>query len=665
MKNLTKNFIAFTLSEMMIVLLILSVISAATLPSITQRSEVKPRKTSSRWAFDKRYNKGYFYQTGSNSGSTDVVIGYYDISNATAAQKTALQTANKNAALRLVRPSYILSKVYYGRSSIAFFDRNGAYQGGIGNDASRNLTIGKDVVKDAQTTTNLNSIYIGQEAAKRVKNYHSGTTVIGYRAASVDPNYGAYSTLGSQSVVIGSNIFGSAIGQRNVILGAYATSDTDTSNPCPTQHIDTVAIGAYSMYKPTYSTSVVNVGYMAGSNTRGAYFKNIVNLGAYAGSNTSYFGGEYPNVNIGYKSGANIEYLYGNAVNIGSFASYGSYANGINIGYYANYANRRIGSGDRLINIGTYAGAKPNDYALEDIINIGAFAGYASDSDGDINIGYYAGSDVTGQPYPNIRIGRYTGAGANNGHVPEYAIMIGDYAGYGVTDTDSAILIGRYAGYNSSISSGELVIVGCYGLTDIRNARKMCIGGNYPGDKGGFAKTGSTVSTMITPYYSSAMWDKTEIFLLAKNVVSYNGSLTPFSDKTLKENIVKTKYGIDKLRQVNIYQYNFKGEKDTKIGVIAQELQNIYPKAVSKASNGYLSVNSDWILFSMVQALKDVDNAVLGLQKELNINIRYIKNLSVKLCLIEKKLDRLSKNNQTNKKLLAEIDVILSKMERK
>ena len=665
MKNLTKNFIAFTLSEMMIVLLILSVISAATLPSITQRSEVKPRKTSSKWVFDKIYNKGYFYQTGSNSASTDVVIGF-DISDATAAQKAALQTVNKNAALRLVRPSYILSTVYYGRSSIAFFDSNGAYQGGIGNDASRNLTIGKDVVKDAQTTTNLNSIYIGQEAAKRVKNYRSLTTVIGYRAASVDPNYGAYSTLGSSSVVIGSNIFGSAIGDRNVILGAYATSTTDTNNPSPKKHIDTVAIGAYSMYKPTYSTSVVNVGYFAGSETTGGYFNNTINLGAYAGSKTSYVGGDYPGVNIGYKSGANIEYLYGNAVNVGSFASYGSYANGINIGYYANYANRRIdSSSDSLINIGTYAGAKPVDYAWGDIINIGAFAGYASDSNGDINIGYHAGSDVTGQPCPNIRIGRYTGAGANDGHVPEYAIMIGDYAGYGVTDTDSAILIGRYAGYNSSISSDESVIVGCYGLTGLSSKKKMCIGGNYPGDKGGFAKTGSTVSTMLTPYYSSAMWTKTEIFLLAKNVVSYGGTLTQFSDKALKENIVKTKYGIDKLRQVNIYQYNFKGEKDTKIGVIAQELQNIYPKAVSKASNGYLSVNSDWILFSMVQALKDVDNAVLGLQKELNINIRYIKNLSVKLCSIEKKLDRLSKNNQTNKKLLAEIDIILSKMERK
>ena len=665
MKNLTKNFIAFTLSEMMIVLLILSVISAATLPSITQRSEVKPRKTSSIWAFDKRYNKGYFYQTGSNSASTDVVIGYDDISNATAAQKTALQTANKNAALRLVRPSYILSNVYYGRSSIAFFDSNGAYQGGIGNDASRNLTIGKDVLKDSKTTESTHNIYIGQEAAKKLKNYHTHSTVIGYRAASVDPTYGAYSTLGSQSVVIGSNIFGSAIGQRNVILGAYATSDTGTSNPCPTQHIDTVAIGAYSMYKPTYANSVVNVGYMAGSQTTGGYFKNTVNLGSYAGSKTHY-NANYPGINIGHNAGASIGALYGYSVNIGSYASYGSYANGINIGYYANYANRQIiYNSDKPINIGAYAGAKPNDYSFDDVINIGAFAGYASDSNGDINIGYYAGSDVIGQPYPNIRIGRLAGADSDNQHAPGYTVMIGDYAGYGVDESDNSVLIGRYAGYSSYIPSGEFVIVGCYGLTGLGNKKKMCIGGNYPGDKGGFAKTGSTVSTMLTPYSISTMWTKTEIFLLAKNVVSYGGTLTQFSDKALKENIVKTKYGIDKLRQVNIYQYNFKGEKDTKIGVIAQELQNIYPKAVSKASNGYLSVNSDWILFSMVQALKDVDNAVLGLQKELNINIRYIKNLSVKLCSIEKKLDRLSKNNQTNKKLLAEIDVILSKMERK
>ena len=661
MKNLTKNFIAFTLSEMMIVLLILSVISAATLPSITQRSEVKPRKTSSKWVFDKRYNKGYFYQTGSNSASTDVVIGF-DISDATAAQKAALQTVNKNAALRLVRPSYILSTVYYGRSSIAFFDSNGAYQGGIGNDASRNLTIGKDVLKDSKTTESGNSIYIGQEAAKKLKNYHSGTTVIGYRAASVDPIYGAYSTLGSSSVVIGSNIFGSAIGERNVILGAYATSDTSTSNPCPTKHIDTVAIGAYSMYKPTYSTSVVNVGYMAGSYTTCGFFKNTINLGSYAGSRTCY-DVVNPSINIGYKSGADNNTLLGDSVNIGSFATYGTYkgSSGVNLGYYANYNSS---TAPYRINIGAYSGADPMGDGYDYMINIGAYSGYWSTATGDINIGYYAGfayNEVDSKH--NVNIGAFAGRNSTS----YYAVSIGNYAGaYDGNETNinknDGVHIGRYAAY---FSNKENVTIGCYGLVYITGAKKMCIGGKYPGNKGGFSMSGSTVSTMITPYYSSAMWDKTEIFLLAKNVVSYGGTLTQFSDKALKENIVKTKYGIDKLRQVNIYQYNFKGEKDTKIGVIAQELQNIYPKAVSKASNGYLSVNSDWILFSMVQALKDVDNAVLGLQKELNINIRYIKNLSVKLCSIEKKLDRLSKNNQTNKKLLAEIDVILSKMERK
>ena len=102
MKKLTKNFIAFTLSEMMIVLLILSVISAATLPSITQRNEVKPSVISSRWSFDYKYNKGYFYKTGSNSDSTDVIVGFPNLGSATAAHKSLLQTNNKNASLRLM-----------------------------------------------------------------------------------------------------------------------------------------------------------------------------------------------------------------------------------------------------------------------------------------------------------------------------------------------------------------------------------------------------------------------------------------------------------------------------------------------------------------------------------------------------------------------------------
>lgn len=60
-----------------------------------------------------------------------------------------------------------------------------------------------------------------------------------------------------------------------------------------------------------------------------------------------------------------------------------------------------------------------------------------------------------------------------------------------------------------------------------------------------------------------------------------------FSDANLKENI---KY-IGKEKGHNIYEFNYKGIPNRRfIGVMAQEVQNIYSKAVSKI-NGYLAVN--------------------------------------------------------------------------
>lgn len=672
MKKLTKNFIAFTLSEMMIVLLILSVISAATLPAITQRNEVKPRITSSKWSYYAFYKsayggvRGYFYKAATNSDSSDVIIGFPYLEAATAAQKTALINANKNAALRLVRPSYILKKVTDNASSIAFFSNGGVYQGKIAADSSGNLAIGKDVVKDPLVNNSGSfSTIIGNGAAMNRKGRLLRNIVVGYKAGGVNTS-GLYSVLAQDNIVIGSNTTATPLNSNNIVIGSYAsTISGGTASSSNSDNL--IAIGSYSFAFGTYSDSNIGVGYFAGASGSGNNSKNNIMLGAYAGYRRA-FNNNYSAIDIGYKSGmgANQEEAYDDSIDIGSFASYGSIYDGINIGYYANYQTN--GSANyNSINIGSYAGTSTmNDDGAYQSINIGQYAGRGSYNEEQINIGVSAGVDTRSdsRSFQNVLIGHY--AGFNNDL--EHGVAIGSYAGYiSGYHTTTAIYIGRYAGYASQSGNTDLgdVIIGCYGLTNLSGAKKMCIGSVYPGDKGGFNKTGNTVSTMITPYYSSSTWTSTGIYLLAQNVVSYGGSLTALSDRTLKENIVKTKYGIDKIRQVNIYQYNFKGEKDTKIGVIAQELQKIYPEAVSKANSKYLTVNSDWIIYSMVQALKDVDNAVMNLQNELNVNTRFIKKLSVRVNTVENKLDKLSDRNKDNKKLLAEIDVILSKMERK
>jgi uncharacterized small protein (DUF1192 family) len=61
--------------------------------------------------------------------------------------------------------------------------------------------------------------------------------------------------------------------------------------------------------------------------------------------------------------------------------------------------------------------------------------------------------------------------------------------------------------------------------------------------------------------------------------VTYNTT----SDQRLKENIHATKFGLEALKAVKVYDYNFKADskKTLSTGVLAQELHKVYPQAVT------------------------------------------------------------------------------------
>ncbi len=63
--------------------------------------------------------------------------------------------------------------------------------------------------------------------------------------------------------------------------------------------------------------------------------------------------------------------------------------------------------------------------------------------------------------------------------------------------------------------------------------------------------------------------------------------LSYFSDKELKENI----RFLGQENSHNIYEFNYKGDDEKHIGVIAQEIQETNPEAVSKDGDGYLMVD--------------------------------------------------------------------------
>lgn len=74
------------------------------------------------------------------------------------------------------------------------------------------------------------------------------------------------------------------------------------------------------------------------------------------------------------------------------------------------------------------------------------------------------------------------------------------------------------------------------------------------------------------------------------NIQNTNNSYGALSDVKLKENIIDATPKLDKLNQVRVVNYNLKGDELKQIGVIAQELEQVFPSIVediaTKDENG-------------------------------------------------------------------------------
>ena len=106
------------------------------------------------------------------------------------------------------------------------------------------------------------------------------------------------------------------------------------------------------------------------------------------------------------------------------------------------------------------------------------------------------------------------------------------------------------------------------------------------------ASTGVFINTTAS-YLSSGMFlhfqsnhvsgdDNVLIAYLDGDIVNKNNSYTQYSDERLKENIVDATSKLDEIKQIKVRNFNFKGENLKQIGVVAQELEPIFPALVKE-----------------------------------------------------------------------------------
>ena len=93
---------------------------------------------------------------------------------------------------------------------------------------------------------------------------------------------------------------------------------------------------------------------------------------------------------------------------------------------------------------------------------------------------------------------------------------------------------------------------------------------------------------------------------------------TPFSDRRLKNVGKNFTAGLNELKKLDFYHYTFKNDKDKtpQVGVIAQDLQKVFPDAVTKGHDGYLRIRWDEMFYAVINAVKELDARVTALTQD-------------------------------------------------
>jgi hypothetical protein len=105
--------------------------------------------------------------------------------------------------------------------------------------------------------------------------------------------------------------------------------------------------------------------------------------------------------------------------------------------------------------------------------------------------------------------------------------------------------------------------------------------------------------------------------------INANGDITAFttSDQRLKNNINPIADALNKVNRIsgNTFEWNEKTEKEGKdVGVIAQEILEILPEAVTTRNNGYLAVKYEGLIPLLIESIKELSNKVEFLETKLN-----------------------------------------------
>ena len=687
LKNKHK-FNAFTLAEMMVVMLIMSIVLAAMAPVMTTKNKVD---NSSPWKYSPNNSSDAYFGQGA---SMRAMIGQLNGEDTDNGKLIINNLGSSFSHILFKNGNTILGDLYMSGNNLILGHRNGSSTS-LGQN---NINIGPNNWPSTDITGQSN-IIIGDNAMTHLStgsnNIGLGTTLTAL-------------TTGTGNVTIGDNsLISVTTGDGNIGLGNEA-------NPAITTASKTIAIGTNSVAS---SNGAIAIGSnLTSSEAHGAAldaaqarvsYSIAIGNNATSGANS---GGGQNSIAIGYQAKAN--------------STSDSGASGIAIGAYSNAGDHSVALGTSALNsnttgsdniaVGTSAlksnTTGPGNIAIgentlysntrgDDNIAIGRNALYQSDTGGgNIAIGYQAMYYQNDINYGNTAVGYQAMVGTNsasNYHNTAIGYRALNRAGNSAKSAGQNTAVGSGALENNVTGYGNTAI-GTNACRFVNGSNKTCIGANS-GPSAGHVYSRATdnyerifigsrskfnggaavleVHNLDTKrsggaydkWYSNQGCDLGSCSRLNDTTVFINGNLvvrgTTFitskhyggdsfvikalehsggqmepaphgdgwgdtaegwipslhsSDRRLKYVGKESASGLNKIRQLKVFNYTFKKDttKTPHVGVIAQDLQKVFPNAVKKGTDGFLTIRMEDMFYAVINAIKELDAKITALQKE-------------------------------------------------
>lgn len=156
------------------------------------------------------------------------------------------------------------------------------------------------------------------------------------------------------------------------------------------------------------------------------------------------------------------------------------------------------------------------------------------------------------------------------------------------------------------------------GSTQYANAAYIDLNGRTTGNNGrvGFIAATDTANGTSTHYFGKISSGGAIAYLAefhSNGDLWTLGSHSVTSDRRLKKNIRPLENALNKIRSIDgiYFQWNDKAswgdQETTHIGVIAQDVQEMFPEAVQEDKNGYLVVSLEALIPALIESVKELD----------------------------------------------------------